>query len=91
MLLNTRCSIFRKGEVGDDYRPPTIIPIPNPEKTKIKVPVRLHERIKETKDPVVGLEFIQEYIAVSDPEMEPYYECELCGSKVNRIAFAVHE
>ena len=72
--------------MGDDYRPPTIIPIPNPEKTKIKVPVRLHERIKETRDPVVGLDFVQEFIAVSDPEMEPHYECELCGSKVKRKA-----
>ena len=73
--------------MDDDYNPPTIIPIPNPEKTKKKVPVRLHERIKETRDPVVGLDFVQEYIAVSDPEMEPYYECELCGSKVNNKAF----
>ena len=44
--------------------------------------MRLHEKIKETKEPVVGLDYVQEYIAVSDPEMEPHYECELCGSKV---------
>ena len=60
-----------------------VIPIPNPESTKKKVPVRLHEKIKETRDPVVGLDFIQEYIAVSDPEMEPHYECDLCGNQVN--------
>ena len=70
----------------DNYKAPTVIPIPNPESTKKKVPVRLHERIKETRDPVVGLDFVQEYIAVSDPEMEPHYECELCGSKVKSIA-----
>ena len=78
--------MFRRGENMDNYKAPTVIPIPNPESTKKKVPVRLHERIKETRDPVVGLDFVQEYIAVSDPEMEPHYECELCGSKVNRMA-----
>ena len=25
----------------------------------------------------------QEYIAVSDPEMEPHYECDLCGNQVS--------
>ena len=64
-------------------RGPRVIPIPNPESTKKKVPVRLHEKIKETRDPVVGLDFIREYIAVSDPEMEPHYECDLCGNQVN--------
>jgi len=60
---------------------PGIIPIPNPEPTKKKIPVRLHDRIKETKDPVVGLDYVQEFLPVSDPEMEPHYECELCGNK----------
>ena len=78
-------SISRKGEIAEMKKLPTVIPIPNPENTKKKVPVRLHERIRETRDPVVGLDFVQEYIAVSDPEMEPHYECELCGSKVKII------
>ena len=74
--------MFRNGELAGEERAPTVIPIPNPENTKKKVPVRLHERIKETRDPVVGLDYVKEFIAVSDPEMEPHYECELCGSKV---------
>ena len=74
----------RKGEISrhEADRGPRVIPIPNPESTKKKVPVRLHEKIKETRDPVVGLDFIREYIAVSDPEMEPQYECDLCGNQV---------
>jgi len=56
-------------------------PIPNPEPTKRKVPIRLHEKIKEAKDPVIGLAHVVEYIAVSDSEMDPHYECNLCGSK----------
>ena len=77
--------MFRNGELADEERAPTVIPIPNPENTKKKVPVRLHERIKETRDPVVGLDYVKEFIAVSDPEMEPHYECELCGSKVRMV------
>ena len=74
----------RRGQISEaEFKSgPRVIPIPNPENTKKKVPVRLHEKIKETKEPVVGLDYVQEYIAVSDPEMEPHYECELCGSKV---------
>jgi len=74
---------IRKGEMSrrEAERGPKVIPIPNPESTKKKVPVRLHEKIKETRDPVVGLDFIREYIAVSDPEMEPHYECDLCGNQ----------
>ena len=45
------------------------------------MPIRLHEKIKETREPVVGLDFVKEWIAVSDPEMEPHYECGLCGNK----------
>jgi len=74
---------IRKGEISrqEADRGPRVIPIPNPESTKKKVPIRLHEKIKETRDPVVGLDFIREYIAVSDPEMEPHYECDLCGNQ----------
>ena len=77
-------TFYRRGQISEaEFKSgPRVIPIPNPENTKKKVPVRLHEKIKETKEPVVGLDYVQEYIAVSDPEMEPHYECELCGSKV---------
>eukprot|EP00092_Neocalanus_flemingeri_P031563 GFUD01034274.1.p1 GENE.GFUD01034274.1~~GFUD01034274.1.p1 ORF type:complete len:402 (-),score=123.26 GFUD01034274.1:32-1237(-) len=55
-------------------------PIPNPESTKKKVPICLQEKIRETLEPVVGLKYVTEFIAVSDAEMEPHYECELCGA-----------
>jgi len=38
---------------------------------KKKVPIRLVVKIAEFQLPVVGLEFIIEYIAASNPEMEP--------------------
>jgi hypothetical protein len=82
----------RKGEISrrEAERGPKVIPIPNPESTKKKVPVRLHEKIKETRDPVVGLDFIREYIAVSDPEMEPHYECDLCGNQASHAKYAAN-
>merc|ERR1712142_412931 len=55
--------------------------IANPESVKKKVPIRLHEKVRETKDPVVGLKFVKEFIPVSDPEMDPQYRCELCGNQ----------
>ena len=60
---------------------PGVKPIPNPPSAKVKVPIRLHERIRQSDDPVVGLRYIKEFLAESDPEMEPHYECSLCGNK----------
>jgi len=58
-----------------------IVPIANPEPTKKKVPIRLQDKIRETSNPIVGLDYIKEFIAVSDSEMEPHYECSLCESQ----------
>ena len=75
----------RRGEISDYEKQrltdTAVVAIANPENTKKKVPIRLHEKVRETSDPVVGLDFVTEVIAASDPEMEPHYECELCGSK----------
>jgi len=73
----------RRGELDPDKAKmgPRVVAIPNPEKTKVKVPTRLHEKIRESREPIVGLDFVKEWIAPSDPEMEPHYECQLCGSK----------
>lgn len=60
---------------------PGVKPIPNPRSAKVKVPIRLQERIRQSNDPVVGLRYIKEFLAESDPEMEPHYECRLCGNK----------
>ena len=61
--------------------PSGIIEIDNPQPKKKKLPIRLTEKINETMDPVVGLKYIVEYVAISDIEMEPSYECQLCGSQ----------
>jgi len=83
-LENERDQKVRSGMMTEEearMSTPIVRPIPNPESTKKKIPIRLHEKIRETRDPVVGLRFICEYIPVSDAEMEPHYECGLCGSQ----------
>ena len=72
--------VFR-GLADPHKRLPGVKPIPNPPSAKIKVPIRLQERIRGSDDPVVGLRYIKEFIAESDPEMEPHYECRLCSNK----------
>ena len=59
----------------------TVRVIPNPESVKKKIPNRLHEKVREANDPVVGLKFITELLPENDPEMEPHYECQLCGAQ----------
>jgi len=80
-LKNDREEKIRKGLMSEHEEMPGIRPIPNPESIKVKIPIRLQQRIKETEEPVVGLKYIKEYLTKSDPEMEPHYECDLCGSK----------
>jgi len=46
-----------------------------------KIPIRLKEKMSETLEPVVGLEFIYEVISYSNIEMEPHYECKLCPNQ----------
>ena len=46
-----------------------------------KVPISLGEKLRESSDPIVGLKFIAETIPCSSNEMEPYYECYLCGTQ----------
>ena len=60
---------------------PTVRVIPNPVSVKKKIPIRLHEKVREAKDPVVGLKFITELLPENDPEMEPHYECQLCSAQ----------
>lgn len=54
--------------------------IPNPEPRK-KIPIKLAQKITDSSLPIVGLDFITEYIPVSDDEMEPHYRCGLCDNK----------
>ena len=46
-----------------------------------KVPIALGEKLRECSDPIVGLKYIAETIPCSSNEMEPYYECYLCGTQ----------
>merc|ERR1719430_460152 len=70
-----------RDEEEEELNKEWILPVSNPESMKSKVPVRLHEKIIELRDPVVGLSHIEELIPENDPEMEPQYTCRLCGSK----------
>ena len=72
---------------GDDN---WIIPVPNPPSSRVKVPVRLHEKILECHDPVVGLKYVTEVLPVSDPEMEPHYECQLCDKQGEANVILMH-
>ena len=80
-LKRDREEKIRKGLMSDQEELPGIRPIPNPESTKVKIPIRLQQRIRGTEEPVVGLKYVKEYLTKSDPQMEPHYECELCGNK----------
>jgi len=77
--------MFYRGEISREeeereINKEWIMPVSNPQSLKIKVPVRLHEKILECEEPVVGLDFVTELLPESDPEMEPQYSCKLCGS-----------
>ena len=55
--------------------------IDNPRPVPKKVPICLSEKLRESSDPIVGLKYISETIPCSSNEMEPYYECYLCGTQ----------
>ena len=55
--------------------------IDNPRPVPKKVPISLSEKLRESSDPIIGLKYISETIPCSSNEMEPYYECYLCGTQ----------
>lgn len=67
-----------------------VIPIANPLPLQKKVPVRLVEKLRETTTAIVGLHTIHEIIACSNAEVEPYYECTLCGQQGEANAMFQH-
>ena len=82
---------FRRGEITrEQCDRPYIIPRPNPAKTKVRVPLRLHDTIIKSREPVVGLDYLTEFLPVSDPELDPEYQCELCGNKGNAHGMLSH-
>jgi len=56
-----------------------IVQVENPPPTRKKMPVRLQQKLHDSSHPIVGLNFVREFIAESDPEQEPHYECSLCS------------
>ena len=62
--------------------------IPNPLVMQKKIVTRLHQKIRITRDPVVGLEFVDEFLSeYNADETEPYYECAICGKQVLKTVF----
>ncbi len=55
-----------------------------------KIPMRLHERLREDNNPLVGLRFVEEVMACSNAEMEPQYECHLCGNTGTSTGMQAH-
>lgn len=64
--------------------------IANPLPLQKKVPVRLNEKLRETTNAIVGLDSVHEIIACSNAEVEPYYECTLCGQQGEANAMFQH-
>jgi hypothetical protein len=52
-----------------------------PEAGKKKVPIRLHQKIMESTEPAIGLSYVEEFIPISNKEMEPHYCCTLCNNQ----------
>jgi len=78
---------IRRGHYVEEKK---VRPIANPLPLQKKVPVRLTEKLRETTTAIVGLDFVHEIIACSNAEVEPYYECELCGQQGEANAMFQH-
>lgn len=66
---------------GTNVDPGQYIRLAEQVKKEKKIPVRLHAKLLEVKQPIVGLKFITEIRAISDIEAEPFYECKLCNNQ----------
>lgn len=75
---------IRAGLSPDEQLPEFVQQIPVPISAKTKIPKRLHERIRDSEEPIIGLQFITEILPESDPEMEPHYECQGIYLPTNR-------
>ena len=64
---------------GDLHQRLLVRQIKRPFESRKKVPVRLQIKLLERKDPVIGLEVVQEFRPASNEEMEPKYQCSLCA------------
>ncbi len=64
--------------------------IPNPPEMRKKIPERLEKLVRRTKEPIVGLRHVSEFLARSNDEMEPHYECDLCENQGEANAMFNH-
>jgi len=78
---------IRRGQYVEEKQ---VRPIANPLPLQKKVPVRLTEKLRETTTAIVGLDSVHEIIACSNAEVEPYYECTLCGQQGEANAMFQH-
>ena len=53
--------------------------VPNGSPTRSKVPLRLHVKLMTAATPIVGLEFVDEFLPESSEDVEPYYEVRKFG------------
>ena len=81
MMSHMRGAKHMKKSLAKSMPENPIRPISNPAPTRKKQPVRLQQKIIETNHKIVGLTFIREFIACSNSEMEPHYECSLCETQ----------
>ena len=72
-------AVMKDGNAMDFINP--IKAIPNPLPTRKKQPIRIQQKILESVHKIVGLSYVKECIPCSDSEMEPWYECHLCGKQ----------
>merc|ERR1719510_2831192 len=80
-LEEQRADMRRARNRGEYFEEKTIKKIANPLPLQKKVPIRLVEKLRETMTSIVGLDSIHEIIACSNAEVEPYYECSICGQQ----------
>ena len=55
--------------------------VPNGSPTRSKVPLRLHVKLMTAATPIVGLEFVDEFLPESSDDVEPYYEVRKFGPR----------
>jgi len=67
-----------------------ILVVPPSTSTRIKVPVKLKEKMRECNDALVGLKFVREVLPISNQEMEPHYYCKLCNQQGQANCMLLH-
>jgi hypothetical protein len=71
-----------QNEAGKIVDPNTYIRPTAPQKlAPKKIPIRLGVKLRETQEPLLGLDYVTETISYSNIEMEPHYECKICHNQ----------